>query len=282
MEKVPQYGTARERFEVYRRNIHQLVDLLGTEPVETNAQEIANVLGVRSDTTVRVLRNLMIYIGALEWKGKRGGRTAVWHVIKTGQALETAINYEMERQMRGGLTPESMRKKQGTRWSRRLTARSAERVAVINDSLGLPVGAVVGPEAPKPLAQARLAGEGPNAPAALVLAAKQYCASGGISEEVRKAKKLVAELEEIGVPVPDELRLRSNVVRDERLDAIGLVLPYIETLERQVEAQGRQLREMADYGTLKQANAKQKAQIERLVAEKTAQALGERPVPGRN
>jgi hypothetical protein len=155
------------------------------------------------------------------------------------------------------------------------TRRSAERVAVAEDRLGFPVAAVAGPDRPEAL-RSSLVGSGPDAPAALVMAAKQY-RSGVFNADAKKAADLVAQLEDIGVTVPTELRQKAQPKKDERLEAIGLVLPFIEDLERRLVVATDSLRTQADYGTLRQTIDRQRQQIERLVAERTAEALGQRP-----
>jgi len=269
-------GGARDRFETYLRRADAIVNLLTLgRPVQISDSEIAEMTGMTL-AQVRIVREILIHIGAVTWEFRHGQIVApTWHLRMSKDELYHALDLEMERQMRGGLSPESMRKKLGKR-TRKLTRRSQERVAVHEDRLGFAVGAVAGPEPVSPL-RTFLKGSGPDAPAALVMAAKQYRATGGADSSVKKAAKLVEELEEIGVAVPPELRQRATVKKDDRLEAIGLVLPYIEDIERQLVVAKDQLRQMADYGSLKQTAARQKQQIERLVAERTAQAMGERP-----
>jgi hypothetical protein len=270
----PKRGDARNRFVEYRRRITGIADYLGRGRVQVSDDDMGTFIDV-TRSQVRVTRQLMVSMGVLAWEHKGDLRAPFWQMLKFGQDLQHQIHLEMERQMRGGLSPESLRKKAGPKRSRKLTPQSQERVAVTEDRLGFQVAAVSGPERPEAL-RSSLAGAGPNAPAALVMAAKQYRTGRG-GEDVVRAKKLLRELEEIGVAVPEELRKRATVQKDERLEAIGLVLPYIEELERRLVGAQDQLREQKDYGTLRQRVESQKHQIERLVAERTADALGQTP-----
>lgn len=265
------HSTARERFDVWRPMIRQIANLLRLdEEVRTSSKELAALIGTRH-SAIDTARRLMVFIGALRMEGYG------WVLLKDGADLDRAIDLEMERQMRGGLSPETIRDKArpGRRHRPGVTRQSAEKVAVITDRYQEPVGAIVGPEAPKPMAQQLLKGSGSDAPAALVLAAKQYAKTGGRTPEADKAATLMAQLGELGITVPDELVAKARVIPDERLENIGLVLPYIEALERQVVGLGNQLREMSDYGELKRYRDSHKKQNEKDVADRVAAAMRE-------
>lgn len=279
MSRLQNYADVRTRFMEYRRRADAVFNLLGQGATVTNDVEVAGVIGI-TDGELRTVRHLLEKIGTLRWERlPNEGQHARyrWTILTDKITMYQALDLEMERQMRGGLSPETeIIKARRFRRERRVTRQSAEKVAIIEDRLGLPVGAVVGPEPPKPMAQMKLAGEGPNAPAALVMAAKQYRHGHG-DETVAKAQALVKQLKEMGIEPPDDLVDKATVKRDIRLESVVLVLPYIESLERRLVQAEDQLRQQADYGQLRQVNEKQKHQIERLVAERTAQALSDRP-----
>lgn len=276
---IDPHAGARRRFEMHRRRIHAVAGVLTlNREVAASDVEIAQMVGM-SDDRVAATRRLMLDMGVLKYRREpngraRGGYIGMWTLLKDDAELFHAIDLEMERQMRGGLSSETQRRK-APKKTRRLTRQSQERVAVQEDRLGFAVGAVAGPEPISPL-RTSLKGSGPDAPAALVMAAKQYRHGRG-DERVRKAQALVKELNDLGVSVPADLAEAATVKKDSRLEAVALVLPYIEDLERRLVVAQDQLRAQADYGTLKQINDRQKHQIERLVAERTQAALGERP-----
>lgn len=275
MRDIKPQDTARERFVGYRQRIAAVTSVLpvGIDTI-TNDSEMAELTGMTRGQ-INVTRNLMVRMGALQiWTVGGGPGRTHWKLMIDGADLDRAIDLEMERQMRGGLTPETERLKRNEARRHPPTRRSAEKVAVSEDRLGFATGAVAGPERPSPMAAVR--GAGPDAPAALVMAAKQYRRGAG-DEQVAKAQQLVKQLNEMGVSVPPELAEKAAVRKDERLEAVVLVLPYIEALERKLVVANDQLREQADYGTLRQRVETQKHQIERLVADRTADALGARP-----
>ena len=274
MKSIFHTRDTRQRFAEYRERIHAVENLIGAGEVEASDDEVAQMTGL-TGAQVRVVRQLMMSMKVLHWIQPNPRTPGIWRMLVFTPQLDREIDLEMERQMRGGLTPESLRKKRGTRKTRRLTVKSQERVAVTEDRLGFPIGAVSGPERPSPLAP--LAGAGPDAPAALVMAAKQYRANGGNDSEQRKAAALVKELNEIGVSVPPELAEKAKPRKDDRLEAIALVLPYIEDIERQLVAAKDTLRTQGDYGTLRQTVERQRVQIQRLVAQRTSAAMGETP-----
>lgn len=265
----------RSRFLEYRRRAHLVQSYVGvaSQVGDLTLQELTGI----PKGEIRTLRTLLVAIGAVEWENGQPGQldSSTWRFLKIGAALDAALDLEMERQMRGGMSPESEAKKLRQLRRRPPTRRSVERVAVAEDRLGFAVAAVSGPERPEAL-RSSLVGTGPNAPAALVMAAKQY-ASGRDDDSVRKAKALVKELNDIGVPVPAELAARAVAKKDDRLEAVALVLPYVEDLERRLVRAEDQIREWKDYGNLRQTVERQRSQIERLVAERTREALSERP-----
>ena len=270
---VPVHGTARERFDIHRRRIWAIAQVLTLgQPVVATDAEIGQLTGMTQHITA-IARRLMMDMGVLEHRTAGNMKAGSWKLLKADDELLHAIELEMERQMRGGLSPESARRKksQGRR-TRGVTRKSQERVAVTEDRLGFAVAAVSGPEPINPL-RTVLKGSGPDAPGALVLAAKQYARDGGKSAEQRKAADLVKELNEIGVSVPPELAAKAAVRKDDRLEAIGLVLPYIEALEKRMKVLNEQLEQQADYGALRQKAEAQHRQIERLVAGRTADAM---------
>lgn len=270
----------RGRFDIYRARIRAIANLLAKgQPVEATDSEIGTLVGLNRDET-RITRQLMMYIGALGWSTihrpqQQNWRAQHWTLLLDGADLEKAIDYEMERQMRGGLSPVTERKKAGQVRRNPPNPRAAERVAVATDRLGLETGAIVGPEAPNPMRQVATVA---NAPEALIMAAKQYRARrAGSDEAVARAKALVAQLEEIGVPVPPELRSKASVAIDGRLETILEVLPYVERLERQLVGLQDQMRNQPKVTALQQTIDRQRSQIERLVAQRTQEALGEHP-----
>lgn len=258
------HGTARQRFDVWRPLIRQIANLLRLdEAVRTSADELAALTGQRR-STIDTAARLMIFMGALHHHGPN------WKLLKDGPDLDRAIDLEMERQMRGGFSPETIRdqhKRKG------VTRRSAEKVAVITDRHQEPVGAIVGPEPPKPLEV--LKGSGSDAPAALVLAAKQYAKSGGRTPDHDKADEAIRALRELGVTPPTDLLMKATVEHDDRLESIGLVLPYVEALERQVHGLAEQLRQMSDYGELKQYKERHRKEHDAMVASNLAAAMRE-------
>ena len=271
---IPAHGTARERFDIHRARITAIASALTVgQDVTATDRELGDLIGV-PHWHISAARRLMVHIGVLEFRQGGPNKPGHWRLLKDGPLLDHAIDLEMERQMRGGLSPEAVRRK-NTKKSRRLTRQSAERVAVMEDRLGFAVAAVAGPDRPEPL-RTSLVGSGPNAPAALVLAAKQY-RHGLHDPKQRKAAELVKELTEIGVSVPPDLAAKAAPRKDDRLEAIALVLPYIEELERNLVQANDTLRAQADYGDLKQRVEKQRSQIERLIATRTADAMTERP-----
>jgi hypothetical protein len=265
--------TARQRFDIHRRRIHAVATVLTRDRVVTATdEEIGQLVGMKR-WNVTTTRRLMIAIGALEILRIPGQKMAGWKLLLDDAELFHAIDLEMERQMRGGMSPESQRTHNTkSRKLRKLTPKSQEQAAVTEDRLGFAVAAVVGPE-PINALRTSLKGSGPDAPGALVLAAKQYARDGGRSAEQRKAAQLVKELNEIGVSVPPDLAAKAAVRHDARLEAIGLVLPYVEALEQRLRAMELQLRDQADYGSLRQKVESQHRQIERLVAGRTAEAM---------
>jgi hypothetical protein len=270
------HGTARERFDIHRRRVWAIAQVLtvGRQVLATDG-EMGQLVGMKNHN-VALTRRLMIAMRVLEYRPGGGHNPGAWKLLVADAELLNAIEMEQERQMRGGLAPEGVRTKaSGLKRTRKVTRQSQEQVAVHEDRLGLPVGAVVGPEPINPL-RTSLKGEGPDAAGALVLAAKQYARKDGSAEQ-RKAAQLVKELNEIGVSVPPDLAAKAVIRKDDRLEAIGLVLPYIEALEKKVYAQEAQLREQADYGSLRQKVEKQHQQIERLVAGRTAEAMRSDP-----
>jgi hypothetical protein len=263
------HQTARERFDVWRPLIRSIANVLTINVnIATSTREVAEMTGAPV-SRIEGARRLMVFIGALE---VAHGRTGRWRLLKDGADLDRAIDLEMERQMRGGLAPETIRDHKKRRG---VTRESAEQVAIIEDRIGLPVGAIVGRDRPQPVAQAALRGDGSDAPGALVLAAKQYRDTQGVDDRTRKAQETVAALTELGVDVPDALLVAARPRTDDRLAAIALVLPYVEALERQVVALGDQLRSMADYGELKRYRESHRKQNERDVADRVAQAMRE-------
>lgn len=266
----------RKRFEVYRQRTRRMVALVRHPQGSTiSDKELGEIMGIPTGE-VTVTRHLLMAIGVISWSGG-AGQPGVWWVMKSDAEIEQALDLEMERQMRGGQSPESQLHDRRRIRRNPPTRVSAEKVAVETDRLGLPVGAVAGPDAPKPMHDLGLIERSHREPEALVLSAKQYVAAkAGGDEKVARAQKLMAELEEIGVPVPEELRQAATVPKDDRLEVIALVLPYVEALERRVVALSDQLRDQPKITDLQQTVSKQRSQIERLVAERTQAALGER------
>ncbi len=263
----------RERFDEYRSRARQIDGLVGTGTM-TSDDEVAALIGITRSQVV-VARHLLVGIDALEWRGGQGrAQNSWWKMLKTGPELDAALDMEMERQMRGGLSPETEVAQQHAAKRSPVTRQSAERPAVQSDRLGFAVGAVIGPDAPKPLVQPLTAAQ--NGPAALVFAAKQY-RDGVRSGDQQKALALVKELNDMGISVPPELAAKAAPKKDARLDAIALVLPYVEDIERRLVRAEDALRQQADYGTLRQTVDRQKHQIERLVAQRVGEALTERP-----
>ncbi len=259
--------TPRERFDEYRRRAFDIAQLLTLgQPVPATFATIADATGM-SQSQAHEMKDLLVTVAAIDWRRGLGG-VGTWTLKMPTDQMFNALEMEMERQMRGGLTPSQLARKRRVSG---VTRQSAERVAVIEDRIGLPVGAVVGPEAPNVLQP--LKGLGPDGPGALVMAAKQY--RGGVTEATRKAAQMVEDLSAMGVPVPAELRERAKPRTDDRLEAIRLVLPYIEALERRLVATEDQVKQMADYGSLKQTVDRQRTQIERMVADRTAASMRE-------
>lgn len=266
-----QHLTARARMDEWRRRIALIEPLLTlNRVVELKDTEIAELTGLKA-AEVASTRLLMKHVGAIHYESHRGSIAgSQWTLLKGGQDLQHALHLEMERQMRGGLAPETMRDKR-KKANRLVTRQSAEQPAVIEDRWQEPVGALIGPEPTNVMLP--LKGLGPDAAGALVLAAKQY--KGGETDETRQARKVLLELHDLGVPAPEELAQKAVAQKDDRLEAITLVLPYIEGLERRLKALEAQLKEQGDYGTLKTIALRQKAQIERLVTEAAARSMKE-------
>jgi hypothetical protein len=266
-----QHLTARARMDEWRRRIALIEPLLTlNRAVELKDAEIAELTGLKP-AEVASSRLLLLHVGAIHYESHRGHIAgSQWTLLKAGQDLQHALHLEMERQMRGGLSPETMRDKR-KKANKIVTRRSAEQPAVIEDRWQEPVGALIGPEPTNVMLP--LKGLGPDAAGALVLAAKQY--KGGETDETRQARKILLELHDLGIPAPEELAQKAVAQKDDRLEAISLVLPYIDGLERRLKALEAQLKEQGDYGTLKTIALRQKAQIERLVTEAAARSMKE-------
>ena len=263
--------TARARMDEHRRRIALIEPLLSlNRPVNLKDTEVSELTGL-SLGEVASARLLLKHVGALDYKADhQRSNGSQWMLLKSGQTLQHALHLEMERQMRGGLSPETLRDKR-KRANRIVTTQSAEQPAVIEDRWQEPVGAVIGPEPTNVMLP--LKGLGPDAAGALVLAAKQY--KGGETDETRQARKILLELHDLGIPAPEELAQKAVAQKDDRLEAIALVLPYIDALERRAKAAQALLDEMKDYGTLKRINERQRQQIERMVAEGVARPMRE-------
>lgn len=138
-----------------------------------------------------------------------------------------------------------------------------ERVAQGNGA------AITGPDAPKPFAA--LAPMRKNEAAALVEAARQYADRGSTVDA--KLDEIERTMATIGVAFDREM-LRGSITleRDERLETVGLVLPYIHELEQRVARltqDNTDLRGSRDeLRQLKETSAKQRQQIDRLIAER--------------
>lgn len=275
MTSIKGVADVRTRFDVYRDRAHRIVALVASPNGTTiSEKELAEMIGI-STGELTTTRHLLVAIGAVMLDTSH--KPATWHVLKGGDELDQALDIEMERQMRGGYSPEARRKQVSLTKHHPPTRKTSEQVAVEEDRLGFPVGAVVGPEPESPMFGLKQIEKHEREPAALVNAAKQYVsAKAGGDTKIKRAVALINELNEIGVPIPPELRAAATVPTDERLEAIALVLPYITALERRVVALSDQLRDQPKISTLTQTVQKQRSQIERLVAERTQAALEER------
>jgi hypothetical protein len=103
-----------------------------------------------------------------------------------------------------------------------------ERVAIRTDAQDRPVEAVVGPDAPNPFAGLRALRK--SEPAALVEAARQYN-----NRQDFVISRLV-EMEKLGVVIDREKVMKGiKLERDDELEGIVKVLPFIDELEAQVK-----------------------------------------------
>jgi hypothetical protein len=132
--------------------------------------------------------------------------------------------------------------------------------------------AIVGPDAPSSFAG--LAPLRKNEAYALVEAARQYTQRGTKMQEA--LAEFLHQAEELGLTV-DDTKLQGSfgkAKKDERLESVGLVLPYITSLEQRVERLTTDLNaeraRFAEFGQLKSTVASQRSHIERLIAEREA------------
>ena len=136
--------------------------------------------------------------------------------------------------------------------------------------------AIVGPDAPKPLAP--LGSERYDEPRALVEAGRQYAS---LHKQVDTKMK---ELEALGIVV-DRERLTKTIQlpNDPRLVAIAQTIPYIEQIERQVERltlQNTDLREkVATIPDITRERDRLRDQNQRLIAERAARPAQETDRP---
>jgi hypothetical protein len=270
MTKDIRNATARERFEVYEERARQLYALVGNKPTTVKGTELAAMTGL-SSSIVTYTAQMLVRLGVLRYTSTRGSTSgAEWEFLTDWAGIKRALDLEMENEMRGAPSIREVIRRRTQK--KRVTRKAAEKVAVTEDRLGFPVAAVAGPEAPKPLEP--VVTYGSRAPEALVMAAKQYRARRiGNDPGIQQAKRLIKELESLEVPVPPDLRNRAEAAPDARLEAVVLVLPYIERLERDVAELANLRRQVNEVGPLRQQVERQRKQIEGLVSGRVADAM---------
>lgn len=151
-------------------------------------------------------------------------------------------------------------------------AKPVERLGITVRE-GEPVEAIVGPEPPAPLADLRQYRK--NESFALVEAARQYAERH--TKVGSSIEDLIAQAKAYGVTIDiDTVRQAVQFERDERLEDVGLVLPYVDELERAVSRLTNERTELykkiADLNAAKVENTKLKAQVDRMIAQKVTAA----------
>lgn len=210
------------------RTIKKLYDLIGQSEVTTSRSELATALDepVRN---IQVLLAVFRHLGIMEhsYVAHQGGR---------GRASRYRLVLPMNE-------TEMILDKFG--WENITTFKEDEtprrhRVAVASPRDGGDLRATSGPEAPSPMDTLRPLRF--NESAAQVEAARQYLAKVSFVDEQ------IAEFKSRGIRID---RSAFKIQRDSVLDAITLVLPYVNSLEKQIETLKKNLHAAGDISVVR-------------------------------
>lgn len=213
----------QKRFDTEAEVLRGLYDLMepGKEE-QIGSRSVSEALGIKQnqvDAAQRHFRQMGILSARLEYPG--GGRISYWklEVSSKGRALDMLAT-EHKRELLEGPWDANLAPKYRPRKVKEAPKEApSDGLALASDKSDDEVRAIAGPDAPSPFAV--LAPLRKSESGALVAAAQQYR-----DRHALLATKL-KELREAGINV-DEKAI--TLARDERLETIMLVLPYIEDL----------------------------------------------------
>lgn len=256
------YTAAMERgLQRHRALILKLYDVLNVgERTTTGRNQLAPLLGVNPNVVTDLSQELR-GLGILQVEiyypksngGERVGRQADWTLLVPREEAIRRYEAYIESLRNGGervsekfehhqrprkVTPETPKPKMNGEAKEPPVDRTA-----IRTERDEPVEAIAGPDRPSPFLG--LAGLRRDEEAALIEAARQY------RNRASTVESKIGEMEQLAKSVgatfdAELIRSAFRFDRDERLEAIGLVMSYIDRLETRVETLTRLNAEAAD------------------------------------
>lgn len=232
-----------------RRILYVLMSELmevGKEVRDFSSKDLANTIGDdsmfpydRVKDYLHDMEKMGIISRRVEYGSKSNGMSAGRHfhltILLAPDEAEAAFDIADKEELRKYhvAISEGNRRSAKRRWEKATAKKINTDKTAIRYEQDEPVEAIAGPEAPSPFEVLKPMRK--DEPKALVEAARQYRdKTGGIRSKI---DDVIATAKELGISI-NETALRESVTveNDERLEIICLVLPYIEALERRVEA----------------------------------------------
>lgn len=266
-----------------RRVLDHLYETMnvGDEYADCSTTLVAKALGLTESRATQAVKDIG-GIGIIERRisfrenigGISGGRRAHWRLTidyETAKSLLAELDREESERYDTAMRTSSGRRRIDIKPNQPVPPTEAYETPVIRHVNGFAVEAISGPDRPTMLEALRDLRKDESY--ALVEAARQYL--GRERNLGSGIETLLAQASALGVKIDVEsLRSAITIERDDRLESVSLVLPYIDLLERQVErlttANVEYRSKLKAHDDLARENKSLRDQNTRLIAQRVA------------